>query len=288
MSSTNAVTSAIELLLDEIQNDSLSGQGPIGQPWLEKVSPSVLKKFCNSAPEPAAPSLRTLMPMPKPVSTAKILIVDDDQFIVTFCQNLLWELGYENCLSLIDSTRAMTTILAERPDLIILDVMMPVLNGVDLLRMIRGHDELTHMPVLILTASSDRTTKATVLELGATDLLTKPIVLSELDSRVRKALTIKKHHDGHGDDARTLDGERVCTADLEASRSDAIPSLTRAEGYRHDDAVRQVEFVDRYDGIIGEEMGLDARICRILELAAQLHDVDQIGAMEDLLFDPVS
>lgn len=221
------------------------------------------------------------------ISTAKILIIDDEPFNITFCQKLLRDLGYVNCLGQTDSSRAMVTILAERPDLIILDVMMPVLSGVDLLRLIRDHEELSHIPVLILTASSDRTTKATVLELGATDLLAKPIDVSELSPRVKNSLTLKRYHDRLRDHANSLEeAVRQRTADLEASRLDVIHCLARAVEYRDDHTGRHVERVGRYAGLIGEALSLDSDTCRMLQMAAQLHDVGKIGIPDDVLLKP--
>ncbi len=127
--------------------------------------------------------------------SAKILIVDDEPINVKVCQKFLNELGYKRCIPLTDSTRAIAVILDERPDVVILDVMMPVLSGVDVLKLIRRHDELAHLPVLIMTASSDRTTKLTVLNLGATDFLTKPVDPSELALRIRNVLAVKWYHD---------------------------------------------------------------------------------------------
>src|SRR5690606_583154 len=85
--------------------------------------------------------------------SAKILIVDDEPINVKVCQKYLNELGYKHCVGLTDSTRTIAVILAERPDVVILDVMMPLVSGVDVLKLIRKHEELAHLPVLILTAS---------------------------------------------------------------------------------------------------------------------------------------
>lgn len=285
MTSATAIDTDIELLLDEIPNESSSGKRP----------------GCQSPPRPAAPpvSLTSRGAFPKPVvsllapskttsmSNAKILVVDDEPINVKVCHKYLRELGYEQCLGVTDSTRAMATILSERPDLIILDVMMPIVSGVDLLQAIRANPELAQLPVLILTAASDRTTKLTVLELGASDLLAKPIDPSELAPRVRNALTIKRHQDGLSDYARTLEeAVRLRTADLEASRMDVIHCLARAVEYRDDHTGRHVERVGRYAGIIAEGMGLDAETCRMLQLAAQLHDVGKIGVPDDVLLKP--
>lgn len=287
MSSAIAVASDIDSLLDEIQNDPRSGQLPTHRSAPKLASSPASTMSRGSVSTPSVPALSATAMISVTTSTAKILVVDDEPINVKVCHKYLRELGYEQCLGVTDSTRAMATILAERPDLIILDVMMPVVSGVDLLRMIRGHEELAQLPVLILTASSDRTTKLTVLELGASDLLTKPIDPSELAPRVRNALTIKKYHDGLRDHARTLEeAVRVRTADLEASRMDVIHCLARAVEYRDDHTGRHVERVGRYAGLIGEAMGLEVETCRMLQLAAQLHDVGKIGISDDVLLKP--
>lgn len=219
--------------------------------------------------------------------SAKILVVDDEPINVKVCQKYLNELGYKQCVGLTDSTRTIAVILEERPDLIILDVMMPFVSGVDVLKLIRNHEELAHLPVLILTASSDRTTKLTVLDLGATDFLTKPIDPSEMAPRVRNVLAVKKYHDTLRDHAQALEeAVRQRTAELESSRLDVIHCLARAVEYRDDHTGRHVERVGRYAGIIGEALGLDANTVVMLEQAAQLHDVGKIGVSDDILLKP--
>lgn len=219
--------------------------------------------------------------------TAKILIVDDEPINVKVCQKYLHELGYKHCIGLTDSTRTIAVLLEERPDIVILDVMMPIVSGVDVLKMIRKHDDLAHLPVLILTASSDRTTKLTVLNLGATDFLTKPIDPSEMAPRVRNVLSVKRYHDSLRDHAQALEeAVRQRTADLESSRLDVIHCLARAVEYRDDHTGRHVERVGRYSGIIAHALGLDAITAGMIEQASQLHDVGKIGVPDDILLKP--
>lgn len=217
----------------------------------------------------------------------KILIVDDEPINVKVCQKYLHELGYKRCVGLTDSTRTIAVILDERPDVVILDVMMPIVSGVDVLKMIRRHDELAHLPVLILTASADRTTKLTVLNLGATDFLTKPIDPSEMAPRVRNVLSVKRYHDSLRNHAHALEeAVRQRTAELESSRMDVIHCLARAVEYRDDHTGRHVERVGRYSGMIAQTLGLDATTCSMIALASQLHDVGKIGVPDDILLKP--
>jgi putative two-component system response regulator len=242
-----------------------------------------------STEQPARSSATGMPPREQDESllTAKILIVDDEPINVKVCQKYLNELGYRRCVGLTDSTRAIAVILEERPDVIILDVMMPIVSGVDILKMIRKNDELAHLPVLILTASSDRTTKLTVLNLGATDFLTKPIDPSEMAPRVRNVLAVKRYHDSLRNHAAALEeAVRQRTADLEASRLDVIHCLARAVEYRDDHTGRHVERVGRYSGLIARTLGLDPTTAAMIEQASQLHDVGKIGVPDEILLKP--
>jgi putative two-component system response regulator len=158
---------------------------------------------------------------------------------------------------------------------------------VDVLKLIRRHDELTHLPVLILTASADRTTKLTVLNLGATDFLTKPIDPSEMAPRVRNVLSVKRYHDSLRNHAQALEeAVRQRTAELESSRMDVIHCLARAVEYRDDHTGRHVERVGRYSGMIARTLKMDSATCSMIELASQLHDVGKIGVPDDILLKP--
>ena len=80
-------------------------------------------------------------------------------------------------------------IVANEPDVILLDIVMPTVSGLDILANIRDDAHLAHIPVIILTASDDRETRMQALNLGATDLLSKPVDVVELLPRVRNART---------------------------------------------------------------------------------------------------
>ncbi|WP_157606269.1 HD domain-containing phosphohydrolase [Schlesneria paludicola] len=217
----------------------------------------------------------------------KILIVDDEPINVKVCQKYLNELGYKRCIGLSDATRAVSQIAEEMPDLVILDVMMPVVSGVDILRQLRSKPELSHIPVLILTASTDRSTKLTVLEYGASDFLTKPIDPSELAPRVRNVLTVKQHQDSLKNYAQTLEAAvQQRTLELEASRQDVIFCLARAVEYRDDVTGRHVERVGQYAGLIGLALGWSEHDALMLEQAAQLHDVGKVGVPDEVLLKP--
>lgn len=126
---------------------------------------------------------------------AKVMIVDDEPILIDVIQILLEDAGYANFLTLDQPTRALDMMLKQRPDVLLLDLIMPEKSGFELLREIRNEPVLRYMPVIVLTAASDADTKLRALELGATEFLSKPVDASELVLRLRNALAFKAYQD---------------------------------------------------------------------------------------------
>jgi DNA-binding response OmpR family regulator len=114
-----------------------------------------------------------------------ILIAEDDPAIRTGISDILKLEGYD-VLEVPDGQAALRLYGTSRPDLVLLDVMMPKINGYDVLRSIRRTDEVT--PVVMLTAKGEEIDKVIGLELGADDYIVKPFGVAELTARVRSAL----------------------------------------------------------------------------------------------------
>jgi len=126
---------------------------------------------------------------------ATVMIVDDEPIIVEILRSVLEDVGYHSFIETSDSTRALELLAANKPDLVLLDVNMPEVTGLDILNGIRGDEALKHIPAIVLTGASDSATKLLALGLGATDVLGKPVDPSELALRVRNTLTAKAYQD---------------------------------------------------------------------------------------------
>jgi len=124
-----------------------------------------------------------------------IMMVDDEPTTLDVLEMFLQGEGYEHFVTTSDSTRALELLRAEKPDVLLLDLMMPEVSGLDILRQVRSDRELRRIPVLILTSSSEAQTKLQALELGATDFLAKPVDPSELALRLRNTLAAKAYQD---------------------------------------------------------------------------------------------
>ncbi|MDD2728650.1 response regulator transcription factor [Malikia sp.] len=119
--------------------------------------------------------------------SAKILIADDEPNILLSLEFLMKREGYQVLVAR-DGQEALDAILQQRPDLVLLDVMMPIKSGFDVLQAVRERDELSALRILMLTAKGRDTDMAKGLALGANDYMTKPFSTRELVDKVRGLL----------------------------------------------------------------------------------------------------
>jgi len=218
---------------------------------------------------------------------ARIAIVDDEPLNVRLIRHQLEKLGYRFILSVLDSTTALDALEDFRPDVVLLDVVMPEISGTELLQQMRGHPQLQTVPVIILTASRDRVTKLQVLDLGVADFLGKPLDEAELSTRLRNVIEAKQYRDHLKEDATHLErAVRQRTRALEASRREVVLCLARAAEYRDGNTGRHVIRVGRYASVLATSLGLPADFVEMIGLAAQLHDVGKIGIPDSVLHKP--
>ena len=114
----------------------------------------------------------------------KIMIVDDDKEATDLLENLLKMEGYAP-VSVNDSTKATERANTENPDIFLIDLMMPEIDGFKLCRLLRADSKFAHTPVIIITALSDIDSRAVAYGAGATDYLTKPYHPNELKSIIK-------------------------------------------------------------------------------------------------------
>jgi adenylate cyclase len=152
---------------------------------------------------------------------ARILVVDDVPPNVRLLEAVLVPRGYE-VISATDGARALELVASAKPDLVMLDVVMPQPDGYAVCRAIRERDETAMLPVIMITASTSEKTEA--IRAGADDLIAKPFDQDELLARIRSLLRIKRYHDTITAQAaeltelnRTLE-ERVHTQIVELER----------------------------------------------------------------------
>ena len=143
------------------------------------------------------------------VRDAKIMIIDDEQFVIKVIKRYLSAEGYSNFISISDSRQAIQKIREELPDVVLSNINMRDVDGLEILRARQKSPVMTMIPVLILPANEEQEIKRRALELGATDFLAKPVDPCDLSLRVRNALIVKRHRDHLANYASELEAE-VC------------------------------------------------------------------------------
>jgi len=185
----------------------------------------------------------------------------------------LEEEKYRNFVTVEDSTQAMKVLAETRPDLLLLDLMMPEVSGFDILSAVRIHPKFKHLPVIILTASTDTQSKLKALDIGATDFLAKPLDQSELGLRVRNTLAAKAYQDQlvYYDGLTKLPNRHLFLEDL-------AWALKTAKRHNDQLALLSIE-IDNFDKV-NDTIGLSAGD-EVLRLVA--HRIQKVTREHDVL-----
>ncbi len=220
-------------------------------------------------------------------SRAKIMIVDDEKIVTSVVRRFLQADGYKNFVIITDPREAMEAILKEMPDVVLLDINMPEVDGMEILQHRRNYSELNFTPFIVLSACQDSVVRQQALEYGATDFLAKPVEQVELKLRVQNTLIVKQHFNHLSCYAKDLENKvKERTILLERSREQILQCLARAAEYRDNETGRHVIRVGKYARVIAEKMGLPATFCTQIEMAAPLHDLGKIGIPDAILLSP--
>src|SRR5437588_12576117 len=159
-----------------------------------------------------------------------VLVVDDVPDNVDILQMRLESQGYE-VITAGDGEAALTVVRDRLPDLVLLDIMMPKLDGISTVRQLKSDAALPFMPVILVTARADAKDVIAGIEAGGDDYLTKPVDQAALMARVRAMLRIKALHDTVQDQARRLEDQAAELAlwnkDLEARVEAQLGELQR-------------------------------------------------------------
>ena len=167
----------------------------------------------------------------------RIFVLDDNPINLLVVSRMLAKAGYTNVTTSGNSETAEAEIVGQAPDLVILDLNMPVVNGYEVLRRVRANKAIRgFMPMLVFTADASGAARSEALELGASDFLTKPGDPDEIRLRVRNFLTMRYYHRQLEDQNAALE-ERVLerTKRLYEAQTEIVYRLALASDYRDDD-----------------------------------------------------
>jgi len=219
---------------------------------------------------------------------ALILVVDDEESNVLLLRRLLAQAGYMNVRATTDPREVHALYTAASPDLILLDLHMPHLDGFGVLELLVPRVPAgTYLPVLVLTADITPEAKRRALGMGAKDFLTKPFDSTEVLLRIRNLLETRYLHRQLQDHNRLLeDRVRERTRELEEARIEILERLAIAAEFRDDATGEHTRRVGRTAAVLAEAIGLPAAEVELIRRAAPLHDIGKIGVPDGILLKP--
>jgi putative two-component system response regulator len=222
--------------------------------------------------------------MKQDLSRARILIVDDEETNVELLQDLLQTEGYTNYLGTTDPRQALTMYSSLDPDLILLDLMMPYLDGYVVLQQIRSRvPDGAYVPIIVLTADSTPEAKKRALSMGAKDFLTKPLDGAEVALRIKNLLETRFLHLRVVSHAKVLEEEiRERTQEIRQAHMETLKRLALAAEYRDDNTGEHAKRVGDLSALLARAIGLSEAQVELIRHAATLHDLGKIAIPERL------
>ena len=232
------------------------------------------------------------------LSDAAILIVDDQPSNVALLEQILARSGYENFTSTTDPREVEGLVRTTNPDLLLLDLQMPHLDGFEVMRILGSMPEAEGLPIIVLTADITDDAKHASLGAGAKDFLTKPLDAIEVMLRIKTQLEtrslqqqLKEHNELLEVRVRERTAELWTTVrrlekaenDLVISQEETVRRLSIAAEFRDDETARHIVRMSHYCAFLAERAGLDDETCRAVRTASQMHDVGKIGTPDSIL-----
>ena len=215
-----------------------------------------------------------------------ILIVDDDSTNLKYLKTLLEAESYST-LEADNGELAINMTIEQKPDLILLDAMMPVMDGFEVAVRLKAMESTKNIPIIMVTALNDRISRLRALHTGVEEFLTKPVDRSELWVRVRNLLRLKDYADHLADYTHQLEEEvEERTKDLLNSHFDTTMTIMRAAEFRDEETGAHIKRISYYCQLIAEDLGMDKDFIETILYASPLHDVGKIGVPDNILFKP--
>ncbi|MBI5181384.1 MAG: response regulator [Nitrospirae bacterium] len=237
----------------------------------------------------------------------KLLIVDDEEMNIKLFGAMLRNQGYvfETARNGIEGLEKAKKLL---PDLILLDIMMPMMDGYEVCKKLKEAPDTQHIPIVLVTALSDRDSKIKGLEVGANDFLTKPVDATELIVRTKNILKIKEFEDflkRHNKlleakvDERTFELKgtlqqlskanellKISSERLKEGYVDTIHRLTRVAEYRDEETAYHIKRTGAYCMIMAKNLGWAESDAEIIYYASPMHDIGKVGIPSDIILKP--
>ena len=234
-------------------------------------------------------------------ATATILVVDDLEENVHYLTRVLTPKGY-GVYSAQDGEEALDAVAKYAPDIILLDLVLPKLGGLEVCRRLKADNATYHIPIVVITGVSERDTNLKAIDVGADDYLTKPVDAPMLHARIRSCLRAKSLQDQVFEYQHKLEEanhnleERIRerTRQLERTQHVTVFSLARLAESRDTETGEHLSRIRRYVQVLAQQLAesseyaevIDEAFLRELFHSSPLHDIGKVGIPDQILLKP--
>ncbi len=218
---------------------------------------------------------------------ARILIIDDEATNVEVLRRVLERSGFTRVQTTTDPRNARKMYLDFRPDLILLDLHMPHVDGLAVMDELNEIAEATYLPILILTGDVSPEARRDALSRGAKDFVHKPFSTDEVLLRIGTLLETRFLYLQIQSQNQMLEAKvRERTRELEGAQFEIIERLAKAAEFRDDNTGQHTERVGQMAALMAKQIGLPESQVSLIRRAAPLHDVGKIGIPDSILLKP--
>jgi len=217
----------------------------------------------------------------------KILIVDDNSTNVMLLERILRINGYDYLETLTDSRNFFEVYRAFSPDILLLDLNMPYIDGFEILAWLTAENKHNIVPVIVITAQSEQENKLKALKLGAQNFIGKPFDHTEVISRIGNLLQVRYLHKQVQTSNLELE-QKVLerTREIEVLQTEIVDRLMRAAEFRDQETGNHIARIGEYAYLLGTQIGMSESEAIQLLGASRMHDIGKVGIPDHILLKP--
>lgn len=224
---------------------------------------------------------------PESVLMHSVLLLDDNPVNLKWLELLVQRLEQAQCTSFTDPAAALDFARTHRVDLVVLDYLMPEMNGLEFIAALRTVEGAQSIPLLMITAHDEKDVRYRALEAGAYDFLPKPVDAAEFLARARNMLKLREASLRLADHAAWLTREvEQATREIRERERETVMSLVKAAGYRDYETGAHISRVGHYAQLIAQGLALPAQEQALVLEAAAMHDIGKVGIPDHILLKP--
>jgi len=213
----------------------------------------------------------------------RVLAVDDEEQVLHMVKNVLTDYEYEVFLAK-DGKEALEMVTEVSPDVILLDIQMPGMNGIEVTKTLKENNETKIIPIVILSVLHNVDYRIEALEAGADDFLRKPFIIQELITRVKTLIKVKEYNDHMMHYQKELQEQvEKKTKQIRDMTFETVYRLSRAAEFRDEETGDHIKRLSSFAASLYQKMGKPESEVEAILYASPMHDIGKIGVSDNIL-----